>query len=208
MKKRKKTTKKPTKRRTRKSRTIKTKATKSAIPAAKLESMLTELGLELDEATLKILAILRKKSNVPEEDIAKKLKMRINDTRKLLYKLYEKRLAVYQKRSDPKKKWWYIYYWNLDTDRIEELFLDYKRNQLEKKKEELEAEFQYAFECKSCKAKYRYEASLETEFTCPACGSVLEEAKVTASARKLKKEISDMEQEFAKTEAKLSKGRR
>ena len=73
--------------------------------ATKLESMLAELGLELDESTIKILAILQKKKNVPEEDIAKKLKIRVNDTRKLLYKLYEKRLAVYEKKSDPKKKW-------------------------------------------------------------------------------------------------------
>ena len=172
--------------------------------AAKLEGMLVELGLELDESTLKILSILQKKKNVPEENIAKRLKIRINDARKLLYKLYERRLAVYEKKSDPKKKWWYIYYWSLDKDRIQELFLEYRGKQIEKKKAELEAELKYAFECKNCKAKYPYEEALETEFTCPACGSVLGEAAATATAKKLRQEIEDMEKDLAK-EAKRSR---
>jgi len=176
--------------------------------ATKLESMLAELGLELDESTIKILAILQKKKNVPEEDIAKKLKIRVNDTRKLLYKLYEKRLAVYEKKSDPKKKWWYIYYWNLDKGRIQELFLEFRRRQVQKKKDELEAELKYAFECKGCKNKYLYEEALETEFTCPNCGSVLEQAAATMTARALRKEIGDMETALAKEEAKLAKGKR
>jgi transcription initiation factor TFIIE subunit alpha len=176
--------------------------------ATKLESMLVELGLEVDESTLKILSILQKKKNVPEEDIAKKLKLRINDARKLLYKLYEKRLAVYEKKSDPKKKWWYIYYWNLDKGRIQELFLEFRRKEIVKKKEELEAELKYAFECKGCKAKYQYEAALETEFTCPTCGSVLEQAAATMAARKLRREITDMEKNLAKEEAKIARAQR
>ena len=171
----------------------------------KLEVMLGELGIELDDFTLKILSILQKKKNVVEENIAKILKLKINDTRKLLYKLYEKRLATYEKKADPKKKWWYIYYWNLDKDRIQELFLEFRRKQVEKKRKELEAELKYAFECKNCKAKYPYEEALETEFTCPACGSVLEEAKAPAIARKLKAELEDMEKALAKEESKLSK---
>jgi len=175
-----------------------------AIPT-KLEVMLGEMGIELDEFTLKILSILQKKKNVVEENIAKALKLKINDTRKLLYKLYEKRLATYEKKGDPEKKWWYIYYWNLDRVRIQELFLEFRRKQIEKKRRELEAELKYAFECKSCKAKYPYEEALETEFTCPACGSVLEEAKATATAKKLQKEIEEMEKALANEEAKLAK---
>ena len=176
--------------------------------ATKLEAMLGEIGIELDESTLKILSLLQKKKNAVEEEIAKKLKLKINDTRKLLYKLYEKRLAVYEKKADPKKKWWYIYYWSLDKDRIQELFWEYRRKQIEKKRREFEAEKKFAFACKGCEAKYQYEEALETEFTCPACGSVLEEARPTLAARKLQHELMEMENALAKEEAKLAKGKR
>jgi transcription initiation factor TFIIE subunit alpha len=173
--------------------------------ATKLEVMLGEIGLELDEPTLKILSILQKKKSAMEESIAKALKFKINDTRKLLYKLYEKRLATYEKKADPKKKWWYIYNWSLDRGRIQELFLEYRRKQVEKKKQELEAEMRYAFECKACNAKYSYEDALETQFTCPTCGSSLVEAKATVIAKKLRAEIEEMEKELVKEEAKLAK---
>ncbi|MEM2874006.1 MAG: transcription factor [Candidatus Nanoarchaeia archaeon] len=176
--------------------------------ATKLEVMLSEIGIELDDATLKVLSLLQKKKSAVEEEIAKKLKLKINDTRKLLYKLYEKRLAIYEKKADPKKKWWYIYYWSLDKDRIQELFLEYKRRQIEKKRRELEAERKFAFACKSCETKYQYEEALETEFTCPTCGSILEEAKPTLTAKRLQRELLEMETALAKEEAKLAKGKR
>ena len=165
--------------------------------ATKLQYMLQELGIVLDEPTLKILAILEKKKDVPEEYIAKKLKLKINETRKHLYRLYEKRLATYVKKADPKKKWWYIYHWSLDKPRIEELFLAYKQKLLAKKRRELEAERQYAFECPACKTKYSYDSALETEFSCPSCGALLVAAKETATAKKLEKEIEDLEKELA-----------
>ena len=166
--------------------------------AVQLRYMLQELGIELDESTLKILVILEKKKDVPEEFIAKKLKLKINETRKHLYKLYEKRLATYVKKADPKKKWWYIYHWSLDKPRIQELFFEYKRKLLEKKRRELEAERQYAFECPACKTKYSYDEALETEFNCPACGALLEPSKETITAKRLEKEIEALDAEVSK----------
>lgn len=165
---------------------------------AKLEYMLYELGIDLDETTLRILDILEKKRDVPEENIAKKLKLKINETRKHLYRLYEKRLATYVKKADPKKKWWYVYHWSLDKPRIEELFIAYKQKLLEKKKQELDSEQRYAFECPACKTKSSYDEALETEFNCPACGSLLEPAKATLTAKKLQAEIEELEKELSK----------
>jgi transcription initiation factor TFIIE subunit alpha len=159
--------------------------------------MLRELGIDLDETTVKILNILEKKKDVPEESIAKKLKLKINETRKHLYKLYEKRLATYVKKADPKKKWWYIYHWSLDKPRIQELFMQYKQKLLEKKRRELESEKQYSFECPSCKIKYSYDSALETEFSCPACGALLVAAKETITAKRLETEIADLEKEIS-----------
>lgn len=173
--------------------------------ATKLEVILRELGIDLDDTMLKVLALLQKKKDVSEEDVAKKLKLKVNQTRKFLYRLYEKRLATYLKKADPKKKWWYLYFWSLDRSRIRELFLTYKRKQLDRKRQDLEAEQRYAFECKSCKIKYLYEEALETEFTCPACGAILVEARTTATAKKLAQEIELMEKDLVKEEAAKTK---
>ncbi|MEM2954618.1 MAG: hypothetical protein QW625_01535, partial [Candidatus Nanoarchaeia archaeon] len=138
----------------------------------KVETMLKEIGITLDPEMLEILDILQKQKKVAEEQIAKKLKMHVNDVRKLIYRLYEKGLAIYEKKTDPKKKWWYVYYWSLNKDKIADLYLAYRKKYLEKKKVELQEEQKYAFVCKTCNARYDYESALDKEFTCPVCSAV------------------------------------
>jgi len=156
-------------------------------------SMIQEIGVPLDELTLKVIAILEKGKIVPENAIAEKLKLKINATRKYLYQLSSRGLAVYTKKRDPKKKWWYLYFWSLDTDKIKALYLDHLLKKLQQKKAELEAEQQFAFECQSCQRKYKYEDSLETDFSCPACSAILVEARPTKPILKLKREIEAIE---------------
>ena len=159
-------------------------------------AMIQEIGVPLDELTLKVLATLEKGGTVPENAIAEKLKLKINATRKYLYQLSNRGLAVYTKQRDPKKKWWYLYFWSLDTVKIKALYLGHLLKKLQQKKVELEAEQQFAFECQSCQRKYKYEDALETDFSCPACGSILIEARPTKPILKLKREIEAIEQDL------------
>ncbi len=159
-------------------------------------AMIQEIGVPLDDLTLKVLNILEKGKTVPENAIAEKLKLKINATRKYLYQLSSRGLAVYTKQRDPKKKWWYLYFWSLDKEKIQALYLDHLLKKLQQKKAELEAEQQFAFECQSCQRKYQYEDSLETDFSCPACGSILVEARPTKAILKLKREIEAAETEL------------
>ena len=110
-----------------------------------IAEMLTELGMILDPDTLKVLLLLEKKAVVSEDVIAEKLKLKVNATRKLLYALHTKGITAYTKKRDPKKKWWYLYYWSIDKDRLQTIVNEYKRRLLEQKQKELEAEKQFAF---------------------------------------------------------------
>ena len=167
--------------------------------------MIQEIGVPLDELTLKVIAILEKGKVVPENAIAEKLKLKINATRKYLYQLSSRGLAVYSKKRDPKKKWWYLYFWSLDTDKIKALYLDHLLKKLQQKKAELEAEQQFAFECQACQRKYKYEDALETDFSCPACSAILVEARPTKAILKLKREIESIEKDLeVLTAAKLA----
>jgi len=165
--------------------------------AKTLLQMLEEIGVSLvDEMLLKVLKLLEKGKDVPEDAIAAKLKIKVNATRKLLYQLSSRGFVTYNKKRDPKKKWWYLYFWSLDMDRIRALYLEHKLRTLQQKRAELEAEQKFAFECQSCQRKYSYEDALETDFSCPACGSILVEAKPTKPVLKLKGEIEGIEKEI------------
>lgn len=161
--------------------------------------LLTELGMILEPDTLKVLDILEKKDSVSEDVIAEKLKIKVNATRKLLYALHTKGITAYTKQRDPKKKWWYLYYWSIDRVRLQAVVTEYKRKMLENKQKELETEKQFAFECAACTEKYAYEDALESEFTCPKCGSLLAEARPTKTIMRLEREIAILDKQIKET---------
>jgi len=160
--------------------------------------MLEELGLELTEPTLKVLNILEKKPEVSETDIAEKLDIKINTARKLLYRLSELSIAEYTKKRHEEKKWWYVYFWHIDKRKIYQAYLKKKKQQLENKKQLLDAERKYAFICSSCKSKYTYTTGLESDFTCAACDKPLSEIKTSRDIKILENEISVLEGEIVK----------
>lgn len=164
--------------------------------AKSLADLLVELGMQLEPDTLKVLKILEKKQAISEDVIAEKLKLKVNAARKLLYALHTKGITAYTKKRDPKKKWWYLYYWSIDKDRVQMLVNEYKRRLLEQKYHELETEKQFAFECESCTEKFTYEDALDSEFTCPKCGALLVEAKPTKTILKLQREIAILEKQL------------
>ncbi|MGB9675498.1 MAG: hypothetical protein ACP5IJ_02455 [Candidatus Nanoarchaeia archaeon] len=170
----------------------------------KVETMLREIGITLEPEMLQILDLLQKKKKVSEEEIAKKMNMRVNDVRKLIYRLYEKGLAVYEKKPAPRKKWWYLYYWFLNKDKVAELFLEYKKKQLEKKKKELSKEENFSFVCMKCQTKYTQTEALDIEFTCPTCNEILVELGESPEIKKLRQDIARLEKEISNLEKKLA----
>src|SRR3989344_4929140 len=63
----------------------------------------------------KIVDLLYEKKNVNEFIIAKKLKLTINQTRNILYRLADEGLVSFVRKKDIKKGGWYIYFWTLNT---------------------------------------------------------------------------------------------
>src|SRR3989338_8342295 len=61
-----------------------------------------------------IVDFLHKKKNVNEFLIAKKLKLTINQTRNLLYKLADEGIVSFIRKKDKKKGGWYTYFWTLN----------------------------------------------------------------------------------------------
>ena len=61
-----------------------------------------------------IVKLLIGKKDVNEFLIAKKLKLTINQTRNILYKLSDSGLVSFTRKKD-KRKGWYIYFWTLNS---------------------------------------------------------------------------------------------
>ncbi len=158
--------------------------------------VIAEAGIQLDELATKVVRLMERQKTTSEEKIAEHLKMKINDARKILYLLASKGIATYEKKKDTKKKWWYVYFWSLDRDRLRNLVREHKIRELNEKTKQLEIETQHTFTCKACQRKYPYEEALESDFSCPACGSVLEQAKDVKLIRKLDFEIKKLEREL------------
>lgn len=158
--------------------------------------MLQEMGVDLDEPTQKIIKILEKQKLVSENRIAKRLKLKINSARKLLYRLQSRGLITYVKKRDEKKKWWYLYFWFLDMNRITELYVLHLKKKILRKKIALSAESEFVFECNICSQKYSYEDALETEFACPQCGELLTEIKDGKASRRIKVELTALQIEL------------
>src|SRR3989338_1121330 len=64
-----------------------------------------------------IVDLLYDKKNINEFFIAKKLKLTINQTRNILYKLSYEGLVTFVRKKDSKKGRWYTYFWTLNLEK-------------------------------------------------------------------------------------------
>ena len=89
----------------------------------KIKEIVEDMGIELDEQTQEILEILSETPIISENTIAEKLEIKINAARKSLYKLHSVGFVEYTKEKDAEKKWWYIYFWELNQKKLLDIYL-------------------------------------------------------------------------------------
>lgn len=148
---------------------------------------LAELG---GAKSIDIVGLLGKCKEIDEFKLADKLKMDVKAIRRVLYKLYEKKLVSFRKTRD-EERGWYIYIWRLEKGKLGEL--------LDKKKEDaidtIRCQLNYEqssqfFKCENGCMRVPFEKAFEMAFVCPDCKSKLEFFDNTAIVQQLKKYIS------------------
>lgn len=143
--------------------------------------------------------LLYEKKNVNEFLIAKKLKLTINQTRNILYRLADEGLVSFVRKKDTKKGGWYTYFWTLSSGKSLLKFHDNLIKTITNLQQQAQIRKSTSFFlCKNCELEFNEESALTHDYTCPECGSVLE-AKDTAE------EVAQIEKEIAKLQAVLSK---
>src|SRR3972149_10810574 len=142
-----------------------------------------------------IVDILYDKKNVNEFLIAKKLKLTINQTRNLLYKLTDEGIVSFVRKKDKKKGGWYIYFWTLNAGKglmkLKEHILKSVGNlgsQLNLKRTER------FYHCANCTIESNEENALLYQYTCPECGEVLQLKDKAKEVEQLEKEVAKFEE--------------
>jgi len=141
-----------------------------------------------------IVDLLHDKKNVNEFLIAKKLKLTINQTRNILYRLADEGIVSFIRKKDRKKGGWYTYFWTLNTGKGIIKFKEHLVNSIDNLKKRLDSRRKERFfHCLNCEIESNEETALLHQYTCPECGEVLQ-------LKDKGKEIESLEREIAKLE--------
>ncbi len=142
------------------------------------------------ESAAGIVDLLHKKKNVNEFLIAKKLKLTINQTRNILYKLADEGLVSFVRKKDSKKGGWYTYFWTLNSGKSLIKFRDKLEEEIFRLKEQLEKRKNKTFYYSSgADLEYTEEEALLHDYICPETGEVLEVRESGEIVNRLQKEI-------------------
>ncbi|MBI4139610.1 hypothetical protein HY483_01470 [Candidatus Woesearchaeota archaeon] len=148
------------------------------------------------EEVLPLVRSIQKKSNISEFLIAKSIKMEINPTRNLLYKLYNANLVTYNRKKD-KVKGWYVYYWTFNPQRAKFLFHDLKKRKIQKLEERLTRERKgFYYNCSNNCIRLDFERATEFEYKCPECGNILCEDDNKKRIEFIEREILNLRKEM------------
>jgi len=142
---------------------------------------------------LPLVKILKAKANVNEFKLAQLLKIEVNLTRNMLYRLYNASLVSFTRKKD-KKKGWYIYYWTFNNKRVQELFAQLRRKNIDRLQERLAREkSSHFFLCPSKCIRLDFEQATDFEYKCPECGSLLEQENNTQKILQLEQQIAGLQ---------------
>ena len=159
-----------------------------------------------------IVDLLFGKKDVNEFLIAKKLKLTINQTRNILYKLSDNGIVSFTRKKD-KRKGWYIYFWTLDILKSLELLENKLLKEIKHQGEQLKSRKTKRFYfCKTCNVEVGEETALLNNFTCLECGQIYSLAEndkiikeIENKINKLRTQLNIINEEKRKLAEKLSK---
>ncbi|MEM3549627.1 MAG: transcription factor [Candidatus Bathyarchaeia archaeon] len=166
----------------------------SAIDDSTLMRVAEALG---EEEAVKLIEMLKNSDEITDDEIANKTGIRLNNVRKILYKLYDHSLVSLRRERDPKTGW-FIFHWKLQTDQLEGFILSQKKRVFEKLNIRLEYEKNHDFyycNTPGCK-RIPFEEAVELVFKCPTCGKPLVHYNNDKMVRILTKKIEQLRKEL------------
>ncbi len=144
----------------------------------------------------KVIRELAKKKDYSEFKLAEALGLEVNETRNLLYKLYNSSLASFIKKKD-NKIGWYIHYWTFHEARVGAFLLNEKRGRLELLRESVSKENKSSpFSCTNACVGVDFDRAFDLSFRCPECGELMSQENNSSKVKGWGKEITALEKDI------------
>ncbi len=138
---------------------------------------------------------IEKKRPVRDEEIGKKLPLKITEIRTILNRLHYRGIACYQKTKNSKTGW-YSYTWEIKAPRIAELILEQQTEQIAKLEKGMELEGTYEFySAGEGLAEYPFEIAAQHDFKDPETGKPLVLLDGKKRVRELEEKLRAMKAE-------------
>ena len=150
------------------------------------------------EEAVKIVEVLSQVKETTDEEIVAKTEIRLNDVRRILYRLYDHSLVGLRRTRD-KETGWFIFHWRLQPDQLEGFVTSQKKKILEKLEARLEYEKSHDFyycSTPGCK-RVPFEEAVELVFQCPICGKPLMHFNNEEIIKSLSEKIEHLRKELS-----------
>ena len=171
----------------------KSKAKKSKAKKPKKEAKKRAVNQKFWYLTFDEIIDCLKNGYTTDEEISEKTNCKLNIVRKILYKLYDMRLASY-KRDKDKETQWYTYDWRFNENEYRKLEFNLASSELKRLNSELEyEENNMFFVCPNGHYRLDFEDASTVEFLCPECDLDLEFEDNQEKIDRKKEEIKVLE---------------
>ena len=126
----------------------------------------------LDNNAQKIINTIAEKNTFTERELKRKLKIKENEIRKVLYKLHELGI-VYPIKTVIIKEGKYDYEWGTRINDIEAIYKIIVEKELERLEKEKASLPEIVYVCEYCDLQFDFDDAEEYDFKCQECGSIL-----------------------------------
>ncbi len=159
------------------------------------ESMADLLKQYVGGGVAEVIRELTKKKDYSEFKLAEALGLEVNETRNLLYKLYNSSLASFIKKKD-NKIGWYIHYWTFHEAQVGTFLLNEKKGRLELLREFVSKENKSSpFSCANACVGVDFDRAFDLSFRCPECGELMNQENNSGKVKDWEEEITALEKE-------------
>jgi len=150
------------------------------------------------EEAVKIIVALKEMGEATDDQLIPNTEMKLNDIRKVLFKLYNHSI-VQCDRSRDENTGWFIFKWRIQLDQVEGFINSQKRRMLKilttRLVYETNNDFYYCGTL-GCN-RIHFEDAVELVFRCPKCGKSLQHYNNDALIKALTDKIEQLEKELA-----------
>ena len=144
---------------------------------------------------LRVADALLSRKEATDSELAEELGEKPSHIRKVLYDLYEARIAEYHKEKD-KETGWLTFYWQIRPDHASSNILERAKRDLAVLRQSLEYEQTHEFfVCPQGAERFDFGRATEHDFHCPEHGAILQQHDNKNELEQLRQRVAYLEKE-------------